>query len=158
VAAETKNSRFTCNVRQFDPTDAQKVGQIFKESPQAGSWAKDEYERLPDWGGPSALVSEREGEVTGFLLGREVADEAEVLNLAVIPKYRRQGHGGALVEAALKGMRSRGVKNVYLEVRESNTGAITFYEKYGFAKTGRRKGYYRDPEEAAVTMGKKLTD
>ncbi len=43
-------------------------------------------------------------------------------------------------------------KSAYLEVRESNTGAIAFYEKQGFAKTGRRKGYYREPDEAAVTM------
>lgn len=91
-------------------------------------------------------------------MGREVADEAEIFNLAVAPQYRRQGHGAALVTAALEGMRSRGIQNVFLEVRESNLGAIAFYEKLGFLKNGRRKEYYRFPDEAAITMARKFTD
>jgi len=157
VPGEIKNPRSACTVRRFGPGDATAVREIVKESPQAAAWAEDAYERLPEWGGPLALVSEHAGEVTGFLMGREVAEEAEVLNLAVMPKFRRLGHGAALVSTALEGMRSRGVQSVYLEVRESNTRAIAFYEKHGFGKTGRRKGYYREPDEAAVTMVKKLT-
>ncbi len=130
---------------------------IFKQSPQAGALTEDSYERLAQLAGPLALVSERAGEVTGFFIGREAANEGEVLNLAVMPKYRRQGDGAALVSAALEEMRSRGVQSVFLEVRESNLGAIAFYESFGFSKIGRRKIYYRDPEEAAITMEKKLT-
>jgi ribosomal protein S18 acetylase RimI-like enzyme len=44
-----------------------------------------------------------------------------------------------------------------MEVRESNAGAIAFYQKQGFSKSGRRPGYYRDPVEAAILMEKKLT-
>jgi len=90
-------------------------------------------------------------------MGREVADEAEIFNLAVAPQYRRQGHGTALVTAALEGMRSRGIQSVFLEVRESNLGAIAFYEDLGFLRSGRRKDYYRYPDEAAITMVRKLT-
>jgi ribosomal-protein-alanine N-acetyltransferase len=46
---------------------------------------------------------------------------------------------------------------VFLEVRESNRAAIAFYDKHGFAKTGRRVRYYQDPVEAAILMEKKLT-
>ena len=114
--------------------------------------------RLPEWRGPLALVSVSAGEVTGFLMGREVADEAEIFTFAVASKYRRQGHGRTLVSAAIDGMRSRGVKNLFLEVRESNLGAIEFYETLGFSKIGYRKVYYRYPDEAAIIMGKKLGD
>jgi [ribosomal protein S18]-alanine N-acetyltransferase len=147
-----------CRIRPFALGDADAVREIFRVSPQAGALTKDSYERVPEWSGPLALVSERAGEVTGFLMGREVADEAEVFTFAVAPKYRRQGHGGALVWAAIDGLRTRGVKNLFLEVRESNLGAIAFYERFGFSKIGYRKVYYRDPEEAAITMGKKLGD
>jgi len=107
--------------------------------------------------GPSQRAAERAGEVTGFFIGREAANEAEVLNLAVMPKFRRQGDGRALLSAALEEIRSRGVQSVFLEVRESNLGAIAFYESFGFSKIGRRKIYYQDPEEAAINMEKKLT-
>ena len=147
-----------CRIRPFALGDAGAVREIFRQSPQAGALTKDSYERLPEWSGPLALVSESGGEVTGFLMGREVADEAEVFTFAVAPKYRRQGHGAALISAAIDGIRSRGIKNLFLEVRESNLGAIAFYERLGFSRIGRRKVYYRDPEEAAITMGKRLGD
>lgn len=151
-------SKRPCLIRPFAIGDADAVREIFRQSPQAGALTKDSYERLPEWSGPLALVSESAGEVTGFLMGREVADEAEVFTFAVAPKYRRQGHGAVLISAAIDGIRSRGIKNLFLEVRESNLGAIAFYEKFGFSKIGYRKIYYRDPEEPAITMGKKLGD
>jgi ribosomal-protein-alanine acetyltransferase len=147
-----------CRIRPFALGDADAVREIFRVSPQAGAFTKDSCEGSPEWNGRLALVSEWGGEITGFLMGREVADEAEVFYLAVAPKYRLQGHGGALVSAAIDGMRSRGIKNLFLEVRESNLGAIEFYKAFGFSKIGYRKAYYRDPQEAAITMGKKLGD
>ena len=77
--------------------------------------------------------------------------------MAVGSKHRRMGEGTALLAAALEKFASTGGTSVYLEVRESNTGAIAFYERHGFAQTGRRKKYYRNPDEAAVTMETKLT-
>ena len=93
----------------------------------------------------------------GFLVGRELGDEAEVLNLAVKPGERRRGAGRELLQAALEEFRARGVSRVFLEVRESNEAAIAFYAKQGFSRMGRRPAYYRDPDEAAVLMENKLT-
>ena len=76
--------------------------------------------------------------------------------LAVIPAKRRKGEGGALLKAAVEALRARKVSRVFLEVRESNEAGIAFYEKQGFSKTGRRAGYYRDPDEAAIRMEMKL--
>jgi ribosomal-protein-alanine N-acetyltransferase len=91
------------------------------------------------------------------VVGRQVADEGEILNLAVRRQNRRRGEGHGLLSAILEQLHRRGVNKVFLEVRESNEVGIAFYEKMGFAETGRRPGYYRDPEEAAVLMEKKLT-
>ena len=147
-----------CSIRPFAFGDADAVREIFRESPEAGALTPDCSALSKEWSGPLALVSESGGELTGFLMGRELADEAELFNFAVKPKYRRQGHGAALISAALAGMRSRGAKNVFLEVRESNLRAISFYEAFGFSKIGYRKSYYRSPDEAAITMGRKLGD
>jgi ribosomal-protein-alanine N-acetyltransferase len=89
-------------------------------------------------------------------MGRQVGDEGEILNLAVTPAQRRKGEGGALLDGVLKEFAARRVSRVFLEVRESNETGIAFYSKHGFAKTGRRPGYYRDPEEAAIVMEKKI--
>jgi len=111
---------------------------------------------LLGWQGVVALVSGDGRKVSGFIVGRQAAGEAEILNLAVIPAKRRKGEGGALLKAAVEALRARKVSRVFLEVRESNEAGMAFYEKQGFSKTGRRAGYYRDPDEAAIRMEMKL--
>ena len=145
------------NVRKFRTEDADALMAIVAESPEAATWPRASYVTFAQEDGALALVSDRGNEISGFLIGRRAADQAEVLNLAVRATHRRRGEGGALLAAALAEFGRRAAKNVYLEVRESNTGAIAFYEKHGFARTGCRNGYYRNPDEAAITMGKKLT-
>src|SRR5216684_590625 len=81
----------------------------------------------------------------------------EALSLAVEPERRGKGEGGELLKKALEELRASGTRRVFLEVRESNETGIAFYAKRGFVKTGRREGYYREPEEAAVVMELKLT-
>jgi [ribosomal protein S18]-alanine N-acetyltransferase len=145
------------DVRKFRTEDADALMAIVNESPEAAIWSRASYVRFAQEEGALALVSETDGEISGFLIGRRVADQAEVLNLAVVAKHRRKGEGTSLLAAALAEFGLGAVKNVYLEVRESNTGAVAFYEKHGFAKRGRRNEYYRNPDEAAITMEKKLT-
>jgi ribosomal-protein-alanine N-acetyltransferase len=84
-------------------------------------------------------------------------DEAEILNLAVSPAKRGGGDGQGLLKVAIDEFRARGASRVFLEVRESNEAGIRFYEKRGFAKTGRRAGYFRAPDEAAILMEMNLT-
>jgi ribosomal-protein-alanine N-acetyltransferase len=154
MAAETK--RIDATIRAFRAADAPAMARILREAPEAASWPEESYReslRLP---GMVSFVSEGDGSVTGFLIGRQVADEAEVLNLAVAPMARRRGAGGALLGAALEEFRARGVSRVFLEVRESNVTGITFYQGRGFSKLGRREEYYREPAEAAILMAMKL--
>lgn len=156
MAREDAREGTARNVRQFRAEDINRVIEILREAPEAATWSRDSFLEAAEDAGSLALVLEEDGVLIGFLIGRLARDQAEVLNLAVSRGRRQSGAGTALLAAALSDLRSRGGESVYLEVRESNTGAIAFYSKHGFAKVGRRKDYYQDPVEAAVTMGKKL--
>jgi [ribosomal protein S18]-alanine N-acetyltransferase len=144
-------------VRRFRAEDIGSVMAILHESPEAASWSRQSFLEASDEAGALALVVETNAEITGFLMGRRIGDQGEVLNLAVTRSRRRRGQGTVLLETAIAAFRSSGALSVYLEVRESNTGAIAFYESHNFAKVGRRKDYYQQPTEAAVTMMRKLT-
>lgn len=90
----------------------------------------------------AVLVAEPEG----FILLRVVADEAEVLTLAVSPEARRQGLGRRLVEAGVAGVKAEGAGRIFLEVADDNAAALTLYARCGFEPAGRRKGYYVRPD------------
>ena len=95
-------------------------------------------------------VCEIGGEVVAVLQWRQVGEEAEIFELAVESNHRRRGIGGLLVERFLSLARERDVKEVFLEVRESNAAAAALYRKFGFIVTGRRPNYYCDPQEDAL--------
>jgi ribosomal-protein-alanine N-acetyltransferase len=144
-------------IRLLQPEDIPDLASLLEESSAAARWSRESFEKLQMSEGFLALVSEMAGSVSGFVSARQVADEGEILNLAIRREHRKKGEGRALLSAALEKLQRGGVRRVYLEVRESNCTAIAFYEKQGFSKTGRRPGYYREPDEAAVLMEKKLT-
>jgi ribosomal-protein-alanine N-acetyltransferase len=110
---------------------------------------KEPQERL-------ALIVEEGSQVRGFLIGRVLGDEWEIENVVVAEEARKRGFGAALVGEFLKWVRELGGLKVYLEVRESNAAARRLYEKCQFAETGRRKEYYRYPEEDAVLYALRL--
>lgn len=82
----------------------------------------------------------------GFLLGRVIADEAEVLTIAVDPARRREGIGARLMEAFLTESARRGATSAFLEVAEGNIPARALYTLSGFTESGRRRGYYTTPD------------
>ncbi|NUB45072.1 ribosomal protein S18-alanine N-acetyltransferase [Fertoebacter nigrum] len=85
-------------------------------------------------------------ESQGFLLGRVVADEAELITLATAPEARRQGIGRSLLAGFLAEAAARGAATAFLEVAADNTGALALYTQAGFAVQGRRRGYYHAPD------------
>ena len=86
----------------------------------------------------------------GFVIGRAVASEAEILTLAVDPVARRGGLGKSLLQCFLNEARARQATSAFLEVSEANPAAVSLYLKAGFAEVGRRKGYYKRPEAAPL--------
>jgi ribosomal-protein-alanine N-acetyltransferase len=157
MGTDDELKRLAAHVRRFRPEDADAIMAIVAESPQAAHWSRESYLNFAKEDSSVALIVEVDGEIGGFLIARQIADDAEILNLAVTVRYRRKGEGAKLLKAALAEFRLRGVKSVYLEVRESNTGAMLLYERHGFAISGHRKAYYHQPDEAAITMERRFT-
>ena len=81
-------------------------------------------------------------EPIGFSLSRSVADESELLLLAVLPAYHRQGIGTRVLDDFIERARDGGANRVHLEVRDGNP-ATAMYRASGFAPVGRRRNYYR---------------
>jgi len=95
----------------------------------------------------------------GFLIGRVVAGEAELITLAVDPGARRCGIGGQLVARFLAEAAARGAESVFLEVAADNLPAQRLYARKGFEQKGKRRDYYRRPEGArldALVLGRGL--
>ncbi len=108
-------------------------------------WSADEFARLL-----SDHLCFTLFESGGFIVGRVVADEAEILTLAVDPEARRLGVGARLVEGVLTQANLRGAALVFLEVAANNDTAISLYLRAGFATVGLRRGYYTPPSGAAL--------
>lgn len=83
-------------------------------------------------------------------------DEGQITNIAVHPDHRGKGLGLAIVQALVKHAKAERLATVTLEVRVSNTPAISLYKKVGFAEVGRRKGFYTKPTEDALIMELRL--
>src|SRR5581483_9577715 len=82
--------------------------------------------------------------LTGFIVSRRVAGEAEILSLAVAPSSRGRGLGAAMLRLHLRQLAGLGVQAVFLEVDEDNAPACRLYASAGFQQVARREGYYRD--------------
>jgi ribosomal-protein-alanine N-acetyltransferase len=137
----------------FSAADLAAVAAIEAETP--GPWSTAQLAaELERQGGWRYVARRADGDVIGYLCGYTVADEAEILKLAVRASCRRQGVAVQLVRHALAGLAAQGVARVFLELRAGNQPARRLYEQFGFRATGVRKGYYRNPPEDAVLMEK----
>ena len=100
------------------------------------------------------LVAAEGDTVAGYIGSQTVIDETDMMNVAVHPDFRRQGIAEALVNTLVENLKKMGSRCLTLEVRASNTPAISLYEKLGFSEIGRRKNYYRNPREDALILRK----
>lgn len=111
-----------------------------------GSWTAETL--LSELNSPLNVLctEERGGKIAGFALGRVVADEAELFQIATLPEFRRQGIAERLLAELHDEMRGRGAACCFLEVRSRNTGATALYEKTGYEKISLRRNYYPDDD------------
>lgn len=109
-------------------------------------WSAEEIGSLADSRG-AFLLTEPGG---GFVLGRVIAGEAELLTIAVSPQARRRGLGGLLLSRFEAEALARSAVTAFLEVAEDNAPALALYHRAGFAEAGLRRGYYRRPDGTPV--------
>jgi ribosomal-protein-alanine acetyltransferase len=144
----------TIRVRDFRAGDIDAVMAIQQHSVTASPWTHAHYlvitKRQNDR--RHALVIEEDGAVGGFVVGTKIGDEWEIENLAIKPDARRRGLGSHLVGEFINLAKVIGAKAIFLEVRESNHAARALYDKWAFTEEGRRKSYYKDPEEDALIL------
>ena len=114
-------------------------------------WSRKSLELLCSDGGFGVIAVE-DGVVAAYGGMTCVLDEGAITNIAVLPGFRRRGLGRAIVDALKSEACKRGICVVFLEVRESNEGAIALYLSEGFSECGKRKGFYRHPTEDAIQM------
>jgi ribosomal-protein-alanine N-acetyltransferase len=102
---------------------------------------------------PLVVIRRPGDEVVGYIVFWLIRNDVQVNNIAVHPGCRGLGLGEALMRFAIAKVRAAGAEFMTLEVRQSNTAALTLYKKLGFEILGTRKGYYTKPDEDAYMMG-----
>jgi ribosomal-protein-alanine N-acetyltransferase len=130
-------------------------GKVFGEA-----WTRSQLRGiLPMTGVSMMLAWDRENDaVVGFSLVRVVADEAELLLIAVLPSHHRRGIGRRLLDHFMRQANDEGVTRVHLEVRDGNP-AVAMYRAAGFSAVGRRRSYYQSPEGKrfdAITLAREI--
>jgi len=86
-----------------------------------------------------------DNKVCGYLMVLDSIDVYEILAIATIEEYRNKGIAQELLDKIK-------TKDIFLEVRESNQIAISFYKKNNFKEISIRKNYYSEPTENAIIM------
>lgn len=113
------------------------------------AWSLETYLKQVDNPDDYSFFALCNGEAAGFISVWCVCGEAEINNIGVVDKFRRLGIAKALFDRAYNAAKA---EKWYLEVRSSNSAAISFYEKLGFEQVGLRKNFYTSPTENAILM------
>jgi len=143
-------------IRRLTAADVDSVLAIQEASPEAARWSRQAYETaLADAARTGCLIATAEDAGKGngavaFACFRIVEREAELLNLAVAPAFRRLGVGSRLLERVAEEAAASGALSLFLEVRESNSVAQAFYRQRRWQFQARRAGYYSNPSEDAL--------
>lgn len=101
-------------------------------------------------------VATSKDRVVGYSVVWVIADEVQILNLAVSPHAQRRGIGSQLLDRIVSNARARSARSIFLEVRASSIPAIRLYETWGFRPVGKRKRYYQTEGTDALLMAKYL--
>ena len=80
--------------------------------------------------------------VVGHAVISVTAGESHILNLSIGKQHQRRGFGRQFIEFLVDEARARDAQTMLLEVRPSNTAAISCYNAAGFNEIGSRKDYY----------------
>jgi ribosomal-protein-alanine acetyltransferase len=151
------------DIREAVPADLPAIIALAKNAVIAAQWSVEQYDAIFRAGSTYriALVAVEksrhdEPRVQGFIVAQAIAGEWEIENIAVDTSVKRRGLGKRLLAHLLEIARAKGAKSIFLEVRESNSIARSFYENASFSQGGRRKRYYENPKEDAILYRREL--
>ena len=122
----------------------QVMGQAFRPCFGEG-WTRSQCAGILPMSGVSLMIAEDAQGIVGFSLARGVADEAELLLIAIHPERQGRGAGNLLLQQFISAARNGGARRMHLEVRDGNP-AVGLYRRSGFVPAGRRRNYYKGPD------------
>ncbi|PCI34561.1 MAG: ribosomal-protein-alanine acetyltransferase [Alphaproteobacteria bacterium] len=135
----------TVSYQIFGPEAAGMLSEMHRLSFQGGGeqiWSSSDMTTLLAGSGVRALMVSEQSQPVGFILWREAGEEAEILTICIEPAHRARGLAGGLLQEFYGIISGSSVKDVFLEVNETNASALVLYERNGFETVGRRKNYY----------------
>lgn len=163
----------------FQKSDIEEILRIHKENNLA-SWLLQDYLDEIQRENSESFVAKKDEIVAGFIVSRLITtrisnshdyctknnnqfkstleSEIEIYNIAVDKKYQREGIGTSLIQKIIQIGMKRQVNSIWLEVRESNTAAISLYKRNKFKEIYRRKKIYTHPQEDASVMKLDFSD
>ncbi len=144
-------------IRRMRIQDLERVIEIENQS-FSNPWSRDAFIYEMGSGISYPWVVEVDNKIVGYSIHWVIIDEAHLSNIAIDPLYRRMGIGRLLLEKVLESTKKMGAKFITLEVRASNSPAISLYKKMNFKVIGTRKNYYTNPLEDALIMMKSLEE
>lgn len=144
-----------CLIRPATPADAPLLAELERQC-FSDPWSPEGLHEMLTVSHAIALVAHLGETIVGYAIARWAADSGEILNLAVAPVHRRTRTATRLLDALLEGLRREQVREVFLEVRESNQAARALYQGRGFGVAGMRRAYYRYPNEDALVLRLRL--
>jgi [ribosomal protein S18]-alanine N-acetyltransferase len=136
-------------IRRIGPDSSRDCAAIHAQC-FARRWSATEFENLlaDRHVIADAAINAATRQMSGFMLSRIAADEAEILTIAVAPARRRKEVAGRLLAHHLGRLAAAGAKTLFLEVDGRNQAALALYTGFGFRQVGTRKAYYQRPGEA----------
>jgi len=144
------------DLRKLELHDLNDIERIERES-YPTPWSRSMFDAELRKPSSLALGAFTADELLGYAFVSRYVDAWHVMNVAVANAYRRRGIASALLERLFDVTATDPKRGYTLEVRVSNTGAISLYEQLGFEARGVRRGYYTDNREDALIMWREPT-
>jgi len=137
----------TLSIRRFRLADLDRLMEIERAAFPKAAYPRDLFLELYEDCGKFFYVALRGRSIAGYTVTCVRLPRAELISIAVDPKYRRQGIAEALMKRTLSRLRQAGAAKLNLMVRARNRGAIALYQEFGFRRTGKVARYYENGED-----------
>ncbi len=122
-------------------------------------WSDTSFQELLQTPHTFGIQMREKENLLGYILWREIEDEAEILTFVIATHARQKGRGSALLNALCARLKRKEIQSLFIEVAEDNIPALSFYQKHAFTLLGKRKNYYARENNTyicAMTFQKKL--
>ncbi|HIW21195.1 MAG TPA: ribosomal protein S18-alanine N-acetyltransferase [Candidatus Dorea intestinavium] len=143
------------DVLKVTKKDLKEIQEMEKEI-FSDSWSLKSLESSLEQENSLFLCVKEKGAILGYVIFYVAADEGEIIRIAVKKDRRREGIGQRMLLKIEDYCEKKGINTLYLEVREGNASAFSFYLESGFINSGLRKDYYENPKEDAILMKREL--